>query len=141
MFNFLFKDRHNQRNKHQKEIIEKIIDQRNQTPNDFNNIKAMANHNNLPIFFLAQGEVLYIVSKKTLGTLVLFSDRCMGKIKDIIPDDQGYKLIVIDQQKNAFILRYDIGFQNIELILEIEGKSIVHCCWVENSTKVYFTSA
>lgn len=65
----------------------------------------------------------------------------MGKIKEIIPDNQGYKVLIIDYQNNAFVLKFDISFHDFELILEIKGKQIYHGCWVEHSTKIFFTTS
>lgn len=54
LFNFLFRERHNEYNRHASEVVEKLIDLKTQKPDDFSQIKTMASHPTLPVLFLAQ---------------------------------------------------------------------------------------
>lgn len=140
LFNFLFKGPPSQKNKHSSKVFERIIDQKIQKTDDFSNINYIENHKELPILFLSQNNQFFIISKKTLATLCSFTDKSLKKIKCIIPDCLGYKILLIDNQKNAFILKYDLTFSNVELIFSIENKSIYSGDWIENSTKIFFTT-
>lgn len=46
----------------------------------------------------------------------------MQKIKEIIPDNSGYKVLLIDSNRNVFVLKYDISFKSVELVLSVENK-------------------
>ena len=140
LFNFLFKGPPSQKNKHSSKVFERIIDQKIQKSDDFSNITYIENHKELPILFLSQNNQFFVISKKTLATLCSFTDKSLKKIKCIIPDCLGYKILLIDNQKNAFVLKYDLTFSNVELIFSIEGKSIYSGDWIENSTKIFFTT-
>lgn len=49
-------------------------------------------------------------------------------------------MLLIDDKRNVFIVKFDLSFTSVELILEIMDKNIFHCCWVELSTKIVFTT-
>ena len=37
----------------------------------------------------------------------------MRDIKHIIPDDSGFKFLLIDQSRNAFLVKFDLRFNKI----------------------------
>lgn len=58
----------------------------------------------------------------------------MDKIKDIIIDDLGFKITIVDYNKNAFILKFDISFTSMNIIEEFIGMEISNAIWIFNST-------
>ncbi len=140
LFHFLFKHYPPRQNKHAIGVLEQMIDQKTQKTDEFNQVSCLESHEELPIIFLGQNERFYIVSKKTLATLYSFGHKNMKKIKYIIPDSLGYKILLIDHNKNAFVVKYDLSFTEIELIYKIEGMNIYNAAWFDNSTKIFFST-
>lgn len=90
--------------------------------------------------FVIQHEKLFIISNKTLAILCHYSNPDIKKVKTIIPDKKGFKILLIDHSHNAYVLKFDLSFTNISLVHEIKNKFIYYGNWNENSTKIYFTT-
>ena len=139
LYKYLFKSKTTADNQYVK-ILESVLDLKGQKRDELNKITQMKNHSKLQILFVSILNRFLIVSAKTLATLCRFEHPDMKKIKFIITDHNGYKIVLIDHNKNAFVVKYNLGFKELYLIQTVKDKNIYHAAFFENSTKIVFST-
>lgn len=121
-------------------ILEVMLDLKEQKRDNIALVDAMTNHRNLQILSVASVNRFYLLSAKTLATLNKIEIPNIKKIKFIITDHSGYKLVLIDHNKNAFVVKYNLAFTEISVLASLLDKNIYHATFFENSTKIIFTT-
>ena len=139
LFSFIFKSK-TVTDKKLLKVLESVLDLKNQKRDELSKIIQMKNHNKLQILFVSVMNSFMIVSAKTLATLCKFEHSEMKKIKFIVTDHNGYKIVLIDHNKNAFIIKYNLSFNELTMMHSIIGKNVYHAVFFENSTKLLFSS-
>ena len=126
--------------KHSMKVLETLLDLKEQKRDAIASVNAMTNHKKLQILNIASINKFYLLSAKTLATLGKIEVPGIKKIKFIIPDHSGYKLVLIDHNKNAYIVKYSLAFSEITLLASLVDKNVYHASFYQNSTKVLFSS-
>jgi hypothetical protein len=121
-------------------IDEYMIDSKPQAIRELKDISVIAIHPRLPIVVVCENTEIVFLSIKSMACLTHFSLPSNKAIKNIIFDETSYKFFVIDVQNVAYIYKFGLDFEQMDLINTITGHKIYHGTFYRNSTAIIFTT-
>lgn len=121
-------------------IVDYMIDSKPQAVRELKEISAVAICPRLPVVAVGEGTDLLFLSIKSMACITRCALPSTKAVTQVVFDDLTFKFFAVDAQNTAFLYRFSLEFEQIELIKALNGHRVAHGAFVRNSTAVLFTT-